>query len=90
MLAGLSVAEMISWGVLYYSFSVFVRPIEAELGWSRTEVMGGFSLALLVSGVAAVPVGHWVDRHGARGLMKSGRGPSGMFFESWRPGSSSS
>ena len=39
MLAGLSLAEILSWGVLFYSFPVFVRPIEAELGWSRTEVM---------------------------------------------------
>jgi hypothetical protein len=26
--------EMISWGVLYYAFSVFLAPTEAELGWS--------------------------------------------------------
>jgi MFS family permease len=58
--------------VLYYSFSVFIRPIEAELGWSRTQVTGAFSLALLVAGLAAVPIGHWLDSRGARGLMTSG------------------
>lgn len=72
MLAGLSAAEIVSWGVLYYSFAVFVQPIEREMGWSRTEVMGAFSLALLVSGIAAVPVGHWIDRRGTRVLMASG------------------
>ena len=72
LLAALSIAETISWGVLYYSFSVFIRPIEAEMGWSRTQVTGAFSIALLVSGVAAVPVGHWLDARGARGVMTVG------------------
>jgi len=72
MLLGLSTAELFSWGILYYSFSVMVRPIEVELGWSRTQVTGGFSLALLVSGLAAVPVGHWLDARGPRGLMTIG------------------
>jgi MFS family permease len=72
MLAGLSAAQLVSWGVLYYSFAVFVRPIERETGWSRTAVTGAFSLALLVSGLAAVAVGQWIDRRGTRLLMASG------------------
>jgi MFS family permease len=72
MLAGLSAAQVVSWGVLYYSFAVFVEPIERETGWSRTQVMGAFSLALLLSGAAAVPVGHWIDRRGTRLLMTAG------------------
>lgn len=31
----LSLTEMTSWGVLYYAFSVFLVPMQAELGWSR-------------------------------------------------------
>jgi MFS family permease len=72
MLLGLSVAETFSWGILYYSFSVFIRPIEAELGWSRAHVTGAFSLALLVAGLSAIPVGHWLDARGPRGLMTAG------------------
>jgi MFS family permease len=72
MLGALSAAEVVSWGVLYYSFAVFVGPIERETGWSRTEVMGAFSLALLVAGFAAVPIGHWIDRRGVRLLMTAG------------------
>jgi MFS family permease len=72
MLAGLSAAQAVSWGVLYYTFSVFIRPMEAERGWSRADVAGAFSLALLVSGLAAVPVGRWLDAHGPRALMTAG------------------
>jgi MFS family permease len=72
ILAGLSAAQIVSWGILYYSFATFVQPIEREMGWPRTEVMGAFSLALLVAGLAAVPIGFWIDRRGVRLLMTSG------------------
>jgi len=73
LIAGaLAVTETVSWGVVYYSFSVFLLPMETELGASRAQLSFAFSLALLLSGVAAVPVGRWIDRHGARRLMTAG------------------
>lgn len=68
----LALTQTIGYGVLYYAFGVFVKPMEAELGWSRAETSAAFSLALLVSGLAAIPVGRWFDRHGARTLMTVG------------------
>lgn len=68
----LALTQTIGFGVLYYAFGVFVKPMEAELGWSRAETSAAFSLALLVSGLAAFPVGRWFDRHGARTLMTAG------------------
>jgi MFS family permease len=72
LVLALGVTETVSYGILQYAFPVFIAPMRAELGWSTTEITGAFSLAVLVSGVAAVPVGGWVDRHGARGLMTAG------------------
>jgi MFS family permease len=72
MLVGVSTAQVVSWGILYYAFSVFVAPMQAELGWSTVELTGAYSLALLCSGLAAVPVGRRVDRHGPRALMTIG------------------
>lgn len=46
--------------------------METELGWSRTETSTAFSLALLLSSVVAIPVGRYIDRHGARRLMTLG------------------
>lgn len=68
----LGFTETISWGVLYYAFSVFVEPMQAELGWSRAEITGAFSLAIVVLGLVGVPVGHWLDRRGPRLLMTAG------------------
>lgn len=65
----LAVTQTVGFGVLYYAFSVFIGPMEAELGWSRAQTSGAFSLALLLSGVGALPAGRFVDKHGARWLM---------------------
>jgi MFS family permease len=72
VVGALAITEPISWGILYYGFGVMLTPIQQEMGWSQTESTGAFSLMLLVSGVMAVPVGRWLDQHGARGLMTVG------------------
>jgi MFS family permease len=68
----LGFTETVSWGVLFYAFSVLVEPMEAELGWTRAELTGAFSIALIVLAVAGVGVGHWLDRRGPRLLMTAG------------------
>ncbi len=68
----LAITTTVSFGVLFYAFSVFIAPMEAEFGWSRGELSGGLSLSILIGGLTAFPVGHWLDRHGARLLMTLG------------------
>jgi MFS family permease len=70
--AALAVAQLVSWGSLYYSFSLFIVPMESELGWSREWLNGALSLGLFVSGLAAYPVGALIDRGRARVVMASG------------------
>lgn len=72
IVATLAITETISWGIIYYAFTVFITPMEADLGWSRGQLTGGFSLALLIMGAMAYPVGSWIDKHGARWLMTAG------------------
>ncbi len=68
----LAITETVSFGVIYYAFSVFITPMEAELGWSRGEISGAFSLMWLITGIFAFPVGYWLDKHGSRLLMTVG------------------
>src|SRR5437899_1572304 len=72
VVAGLCVTETVSWGMIYYGFPVMLRPMEAELGFSRAEITGAFSAGLAVAALAGLPVGRWIDRHGARSLMTVG------------------
>ena len=68
----LGLTETTSYGVLYYAFTVFLAPMQAELGWSRSALTGAFSLALLLSGVVGLAVGRWLDYHGPHALMTVG------------------
>src|SRR5438093_3851411 len=72
IVAALSVTETVTWGIIYYGFPVFLRPMEQDLGASRVAVTGAFSVGLGVSALAALPVGRWIDRHGGRALMTIG------------------
>ena len=35
VVAGLSITETVSWGIVYYGFPVMLRPMERDLGFSR-------------------------------------------------------
>ncbi len=83
LVVGLGVTATVSYGILAYAFPVFLVPMEAELGWSRTALTGAFSLAALVAGVAAIPIGHWLDRHGARAAMTVGSIAATLLLLAW-------
>ena len=83
MLLTVSLTEMISWGVLYYAFTVFLKPMQVSLHWSTAEITGAFSLALLCSAGAALPVGRLLDRYGARWLMTLGSLVASLLLLAW-------
>ncbi len=68
----LSLPQLISWGALFYTFSLLMGPLEAELGLSRAESSLAFSLALLGEGAAAWAVGRWIDAGHERRVMTLG------------------
>ncbi|HZQ37863.1 MAG TPA: MFS transporter [Dehalococcoidia bacterium] len=79
----LAITETTSWGVLYYSFTVFIDPMHASFGWSRSAMTGAFALALLVSAAIGVPTGRWLDRHGPRLLMTAGSCLAALLVLAW-------
>lgn len=83
MLTLVSLAQVTSWGVLFYSFAVFLTPMRTDLGWSVAQLTGAYSLALLLTGVAAVPVGRWLDRRGPRLLMSTGSVLAALLVMAW-------
>ena len=72
MLGVLAITETLSYGILIYSFSVFVVPLEQAFGWSRATINGAITAAQLVAGLLAWPVGVVLDRYGARWMMTAG------------------
>jgi predicted MFS family arabinose efflux permease len=82
-IAGLATTQTISWGVLYYTFPVLLVPMAEDLGSSPASLTGAFSLALVTAGVAALFVGRWIDRHGARTLMTVGSMAATLVVLAW-------
>lgn len=78
-----SFTELVSWGVLYYAFSALMVPMGDELGWSRVQMTAAFSVGGLVAGLVGMPVGRWVDRHGARLLMTAGAIGATLMVVAW-------
>jgi MFS family permease len=68
----LSVTQIVSWGSLFYAFSVLIAPIEHSTRWGRDTVVGAFSVGLLVAGIGTLPVGMLIDRIGGRTVMTLG------------------
>lgn len=68
----LALAQLVSWGSVYYSFSLLVVPMEQTMGWSRTATNAALSVGLLVSGFAAYPIGRWIDHGLGRRVMAFG------------------
>jgi MFS family permease len=56
------VAETVIWASIFYSFPALVLHWQGEFGWSVTQAMGAFSLALALQGLAAPWVGRAIDR----------------------------
>jgi MFS family permease len=83
LVAMLGATQTITWGLFYYSFSVFLPAMGAETGWSRGEMAGALSVATLMMALCAAPVGRWLDAHGARLLMTAGSVAATVLLVAW-------
>jgi MFS family permease len=65
----LGITQTLVWATSYYMPAVGVGPAAASKGESTTALGGGFSLAMLIQGLASPRAGSWVDAHGGRGML---------------------
>src|SRR5581483_5203390 len=62
-------AQLPTVGATGWVFGVLILPMQDDLHWSRSEIVGVVTLSRLLSGFVAMKLGPLVDRHGARLLM---------------------
>ena len=55
--------------LLVYTFSVFLKPLTAEFGWSRESASIAFGIAAMTVAVCSPPLGYLLDRYPARGVI---------------------
>src|SRR5271169_2296965 len=61
---------MAGFGSLFvYTFSVFVKPLAAQFGWSREAISTGFAIAAVTLGLVSPLLGRWIDRFGPRRII---------------------
>ena len=64
----------------FYAFSLFVKPLQADFGWGRGEIMTAFTIYFLVMGVTSPFIGKVIDCYGARRVMFIGALVTGLGF----------
>lgn len=72
LVCALGVAQIISWGTLFYSIAVLGPPMARALGVSDVALYGSFTAGLLVSGLASPWVGRRIDRGDSRYVLAGG------------------
>ncbi|MBB6097363.1 MFS family permease [Deinobacterium chartae] len=83
IVATLGLSETVSYGILAYTFGVFLGPISRDLNVPASWVTAALSASVLTAGLIAVSVGRWVDRRGARSLMTAGSLLGSLLLLAW-------
>jgi MFS family permease len=56
-------------GIGFYSFSVFLKPLEAEFGWSRTQISNSVAVWAVVYGFSTPIIGVLLHKYGAKSVI---------------------
>jgi predicted MFS family arabinose efflux permease len=82
-ITGLGIAQIASWGTLYYSFPMIATGMEADSGWDKTAIYGTATLGAVLAGLLAIPVGQAIDRGMGRGIMAIASVLAGILLYIW-------
>jgi MFS family permease len=82
-ITGLGIGQICSWGSLYYSFPLIAEAMGSDLGWSKPDLYGAATIGLLLSGVAAYPVGSAIDRGHGRTIVAGASILAGILLIAW-------
>lgn len=68
----LGVAQIISWGTLFYTIAVLGAAMRADTGVGELWLFGSFTAGLFASGIASPLVGREIDARGGRRVLAAG------------------
>lgn len=83
LIVALGIAQICSWGTLYYSFPLIAEAMRADLGWSKTEIYGAAAFGLVFAGIAAYSVGLHIDRGRGHNVMSLASLAAGFLLVAW-------
>jgi predicted MFS family arabinose efflux permease len=82
-ITGLGIAQIASWGSLYYSFPLIATAMESDLGWDKTLIYGSATIGTLLSALLAIPIGKAIDRGHGRMVMAGASVLAGLLLVLW-------
>ena len=56
-------------GAGFYSFGIFIKPLEEAFGWSRTSISLTMTISFVLGGIVAPVIGRWADTYGPKKIM---------------------
>ncbi|HUF54337.1 MAG TPA: MFS transporter [Dehalococcoidia bacterium] len=74
------VAMAVGSGISFWSFGLYVDPLESDFGWSRAEVSAGISVSLGIGALSGPLIGRWIDSSGPRVVIIAGAFASSATF----------
>jgi predicted MFS family arabinose efflux permease len=72
LIPGIGIAQIISWGTLFYAVAVLGEPMRRDLALSSEALYGAVTLGLFVSGFFSPLAGRLVDARGGRIVLAAG------------------
>jgi len=66
---GIGFTQTLAWATTYYIPATMSGPAAVDLGASRSMLVGGFSVGLLVCGAVSPLVGRWIETRGGRDVL---------------------
>lgn len=72
LIPALGIAQICSWGTLFYSIAVLGESLRAELGIEKPLLFGFYTAGLIVSALLAPVSGRRIDRVGGRVVLSQG------------------
>lgn len=79
----LGIAQICSYGTIYYAFPLIVVAMQRELGWSKSDAYGALTIGLLLAAALAYPVGVAIDRGHGKRVMVWGSLTAAVLFIAW-------
>jgi predicted MFS family arabinose efflux permease len=83
LITALGIAQICSWGSLFYSFPLVAEAMRSDLGWSKPQLYGAATLGLALAAFAAYPVGAAIDRGRGREVMSLASVAAGLLLVAW-------
>lgn len=77
--AGL-IIQLLGASLMHHALGAYALTITRDLGWSRTALSGGFSLARFESGLLGPGQGWLIDKYGPRSILRWGLVSFGLGF----------